>query len=273
MLKNTFIAIAAATTLSTQTLASELILSIDQQPTAAVLDLNNTADPSTSKPQKNWSITYTPYIWAAGIKTTAELGGLPGMESDLAFKDVIDKADMAYMHNLEFRMGQWGLMNEIIYFDLSDSSEPDGKLVDKIEAGASEGIYDLAVTFNPKTSENTQFILGVRRVDVELVLDIQSLANNIGNKRSLDKTWDNLLIGMKQEVPIDANWKLGFKADYAGNLSDEDVFILTADANYTMNDLMDLRFGYRYASMHVASEEISIDQSAAGSFLGLAFNW
>lgn len=230
---------------------------------------------STAESASDWKVDWTPYIWASSLDAGVGLGNLPEVESQLGFADLIDKADTAFMHHLEIRKGQWGIVNEIIYLDLSDSSTPGaGVVVDSVDVGVTQGIYDLAASYTPEQLENTSFLLGLRYIDVNLDVRINSNLNGpLAGKHSHGEDWSNLLVGVHQRIPFSDNWTLGLKADYAGDLGDEESYILTAGLDYSIREFMSLKFGYRHAAVDFDSSDFSLDETVAGPYLGLGFHW
>jgi hypothetical protein len=71
--------------------------------------------------------TMTPYAWAAGLKgDVATLSGLPAVEVDASFSDVLDSTDIALMLAGEMRQGKWGLLVDLVYLDLAPQADTRG---------------------------------------------------------------------------------------------------------------------------------------------------
>jgi hypothetical protein len=221
-----------------------------------------------------WQVSWTPYIWASSLSTDVGFRNLPELETQVDFKDLIKNTDMAYMHFLEFKKGNWGLMNDFIYFDVSDSGNPgNGILINEIEAGVKQSFFDLAASYTPDNMPNTTFYAGLRRINVELDLAIDANIDPLNRRLGHKENWTNFLVGIRQVFPINDRWFGALKADYSGDFGDETGFILNAGLDYTMTELLSLKFGYRYASVDFESTDFTFDQTASGPFVGLSFNW
>ncbi len=226
--------------------------------------------PAMAATDNDWKISWTPYIWAANIGADVTVNDRVSGSGELDFDDLLDKVDGAFMHYLHARKGEWGIVNEIIYLDISDSIEPDGTLVDRVEAGLTEGIIDLAASYSPNQIDNTIFFVGLRRIDVDIDLDIEG---QLADSRSREEDWTNLLLGIQYLIPVEKNWLIGLKADYASDFGDETSYILTLGADYIMTDLLSLKFGYRSAKIEFESSDFKLNQTTDGTYLGLSFNW
>ncbi len=120
---------------------------------------------------------------------------------------------------------------------------------------------------------NTTFYAGLRRLSVDLNMVIDANIDVLDGRLSRKEDWTNILVGVRQVIPINDRWFAALKADYAGDLGDETSFILNAGLDYTMTDLLSLKFGYRYASVDYESSDFTFDQTSNGPFVGLSFNW
>jgi len=166
------------------------------------------------------------------------------------------------------------LMNDFIYFDVSDSGYPGkGILINGIDAGVKQSIFDLAGSFTPDNMPNTTVYAGLRRVNIELDMVIDANIDPLDRQFGHKENWTNILVGIRQVLPINERWYGALKVDFSGDFGDETVFVLNAGLDYTMTDLLSLKFGYRYASVDFKSTDFTFDQIASGPFVGLSFNW
>lgn len=221
--------------------------------------------------EESWDINWTPYLWAANLQADVKAGPIDG-GADLDTKDILDKLDMAFMHYLEFSKGDWGIANEIIYLDLSQTTQgPIGGAV-QAEVGLTQLINDLVVTYKIDDTGNTTLIAGARYNSLDMGVDI--IGPDSGTiPLSSKESWTNVLFGLRQIVPINNEWSFLFKGDVATDFSDELSYILTAGANYQMTDLLDLKFGYRYAKVEFKKDTFDLDETVDGAFVGMTFKW
>ncbi|MCP4878833.1 MAG: hypothetical protein GY896_25550 [Gammaproteobacteria bacterium] len=88
-----------------------------------------------------------------------------------------------------------------------------------------------------------------------------------------DKSWTNLLVGVRQVYPINDKWGVWIIGDIASDFDDEQSYMITLGANYVMTDLLDLKFGYRYMEIDYEDSDIEINETIDGAFVGLTFKW
>ena len=221
----------------------------------------------------DWKISWTPYLWGANIKADVTVNNLVSGSGELEFDDLVEKLDSAFMHYLHASKGEWGIANEIIYFDISESVESgSGVIVGSADVGLTQSIFDLAASYAPNHIDNTTFFFGLRRIGIDIDLDIESALNGpLAGSHSVEEDWTNLLIGVLYQIPLDKGWLLGVKADYGGDFGDEESYVLTLGADYSMTDLLSLKFGYRYAKIEFDSSDFKLDQTTDGGISGIGF--
>ncbi len=220
----------------------------------------------------SWNVSWTPYIWAASLDADVKLGPAGGSGS-LDFDDILDKLDMTYMHHLDINNGRWGFLNEIIYFDLSDTKSAPIAGVASAKVNSKQGIYDFAGTYRIGDDGTGLVIFGARYIDLEMGITTSSAIPGFNRNINLNESWTNLLLGVQKSFPLAENWDVAVKGDIATDYSDELSYILTLGFNYTMTDLLDLKFGYRYAGLEYENNQFEFDEKAGGAFVGLTFNW
>lgn len=227
---------------------------------------------TTESPEKDWNVNWTPYIWAANLEADVKLGPV-NTTGTLDFSDIVDKMDAAFMHLLEFNKGRWGISNEIIYFDLSDSKTGPIANIVRADVGMKQSIIDLTGTYKATEDGNTTVLAGLRYIALDMDIKTTSGIPLLNQSISKKEDWTNLLVGVRQIFPINESWSLMAKGDIATDFSDEMSYILTVGANYTMTDLLDLKVGYRYAGVDYENSEFTFEETADGLFTGLTFKW
>ena len=70
-------------------------------------------------PAGEWQYEFTPYLWGAAMKGDVQGGALPKISVDASFSDITKVLDFGLMGAFEARKGQWGLVFDAIYMDLS----------------------------------------------------------------------------------------------------------------------------------------------------------
>lgn len=81
-----------------------------------------------------WSFQLTPYLWMIGIEgDLATLSGVPPVEVDWSFADVLDNLDLAFASFLEARHGAFSILTELSYLRLGGEADLRGPLLDDVE--------------------------------------------------------------------------------------------------------------------------------------------
>src|SRR6476620_4895597 len=74
-----------------------------------------------------WTFAFAPYLWAAGMKGDIGQFGLPEVEVDLSFLDILNHFDIGVMGVGEARHDRFGFLTDLMYIKLSAGSEVDPK--------------------------------------------------------------------------------------------------------------------------------------------------
>ena len=95
----------------------------------------------------DWTIA--PYLWASDVAMDVSINGDPALGVDVAFKDLLDKLDMAFMGHVEASSGSFGGFFDVIYISLGDDQVinlgPGGPILGDLEVDMdlSMNIYEL----------------------------------------------------------------------------------------------------------------------------------
>src|SRR5690348_11728253 len=102
---------------------------------AAAADIASPQEPVG--PDGGWTFTFAPYLWAAGMKGDIAQFGLPEVDVDLSFSDIMKNFDIGVMGVGEARNGRFGILTDLLYLKLSAGNHVDPK-------GPFEGDIDLS---------------------------------------------------------------------------------------------------------------------------------
>ncbi|MCP4333217.1 MAG: hypothetical protein GY785_11225 [Gammaproteobacteria bacterium] len=222
--------------------------------------------------EEEWQLNWTPYLWAANMSVDIDFGAGP-ISTDLDFDDIVDKLEAGFMHYLEFKKGRWGIANEIIYLNIADSK--DGPIAGFAEADVDlkQHVIDLVGTYYAGADENTMIYGGVRYINLDLEIETTSNLTPLNQELDGGNDWTNLVVGVRQTVPINDQWRFIAKGDIASDFGDELSSVITLGARYDVSELLDIKFGYRYALIEYEDSDFEFDQTIEGVFAGLGFNW
>jgi hypothetical protein len=212
------------------------------------------------------SYTLTAYVWGAGINGEQTLLGLPTVDLDLSFGDILDNLDFALAGMLEVRGGgRAGFLGELNYVALSAAATGPGGLVtgtldSKAFFALAAGTYEIA-------KENTyavQAIGGLKyfRFENDLALSPGSVAG------SVTESWVDATIGLKARFELAPDWSLTTWAMVGAGGSDLSWDALAA-VNYEFNPAWSVSLGYRAIGIDYTSPEFSYDIVQSGPILGI----
>jgi hypothetical protein len=103
---------------------------------ASAADLPVPTQPTVVTPAlaPEWEFSIAPYFWAAGLDGEIGLFGLPDVEVDESFKDIMETFDFGAMAVTEIRHGRFGVFTDLMYAKTSDAAAtPLGILADKVK--------------------------------------------------------------------------------------------------------------------------------------------
>src|SRR5439155_21780998 len=66
-------------------------------------------------PEREWTITVAPYLWAAGINGDVGLFGREPVKVDESFSDIFQDLKFGGMAVAELHNGTWGLFGDVVY--------------------------------------------------------------------------------------------------------------------------------------------------------------
>lgn len=236
---------------------------------------------SAAAEQGGWDFEVTPYFFAAGLNGTA---GARGIEADVdaSFSDMWDNLDAGLMGLFLARRGPWTLGFEGIYFKVADQASktvtgPFGQVSVKgaLDVSASVTVLQPSLWYRVRDNRTTVDLgAGLRYTSLDLDLDVKiSTEPGIvfpggGASFSGSESWIDLVVGASVIHPISDRWSLLGYADLGGGGSSL-TYQIVAGANWTLNDRLTAKAGYRYVYWDYEDDGTVWDISASGPYLGL----
>jgi hypothetical protein len=235
----------------------------------------------------DWTIA--PYLWTSDVAMDVSINGDPTLGADVAFKDLVDKLDMAFMGHIEASSGSFGGFFDVIYISLGDEKVinlgPGGPILGDLEVDTnlSMNIYELGGLYRIRgdglASSAFDIIGGLRQIDMTTNLNIVLPgpgAMPVGGKIDISET--DLFIGARLVGEFSEKWHYKLRADIAGGGTEGTINGLAA-VGYTFGQtgLFSLDLGYRYMSIELkdgdADETVKTDITMSGPVLGFIFNF
>ncbi len=219
---------------------------------------------AASAASPRWSVTITPYLWAAGLDGNTAAGGV-GSEIDTGYSFLsLDNLDLTLAANVEARKGRWTVLLDGLYVEFSDAF--DRPTVDA-DVELTGRIFEFSATYPAARIEGLELVFGMRYVALDSAVQLEP-----GPVGSAGESWLDPLVGARFEHDFSDRWSVSLRGDLGGfEIASELTTNLSATFGYRMTDAMTLRFGYRALQMDFEDGGFVLDAIAQGYAIGLSF--
>ncbi len=234
-----------------------------------------------------WRWTIAPYLWTSDVKLDLTVRDRSAGGS-VAFGDLVDKLDTAFMGHVEARRGRLGLFGDAIYIDLSDSKSqsvgPGGPILGDVRADASLKleIYEAGAAWDVSGGGDVRIDLlaGIRSIeaDVNAVITLPGpLETELPIRTGPSET--DVMLGMRLVGFFAERWNWGLRSDYSFG-GTEGVFNTLAVVGYRFGEreTFSIQGGYRFMSLNLEGstprgEMTEANIELSGPVLGLLFRF
>jgi hypothetical protein len=206
--------------------------------------------------REGWTFTFAPYGWAAGLSGDVGVFGLPPVEVDLSFEDILDHLDFAAFAVGEARYGRFSIIGDVSYVKLSGAAgTPRGVLASSVEVSSEQfmGLIGAGYSVVDTSSARLDVFGGARiwSADTEISFSGGLLD---GISRSDGDTWVDGVVGLRGNYSITPRIYLtGWGLIGAGEADvDWDV---AAAVGYRFNDRIEAVAGYRALGVDFSNDE------------------
>ncbi|RPJ45145.1 MAG: hypothetical protein EHM16_13570 [Betaproteobacteria bacterium] len=253
---------------------------------ASVLALGaGAAAAQTAPAASGWQYEITPYFWGAGMKGDVQGGALPKISIDVGISDILDVLDFGLMGAFEARKGQWGLLFDAIYMDLSMSATASrtgpGPIGATATANANFGMKEtvLAAAVAYRTVEGrspVDVVGGLRYVKLEANADINGsfFAQTGTVARSADQDWVDPYVGARIQHLVNDRWTLVGYGDIGGfGIGSDFTWQVSAGANYNFSKSVSGIVGYRILYADYDKSGFLYDMKNSGFYAGVGIRF
>lgn len=220
-----------------------------------------------------WEYSASLYLFMA--ETTSGISGpLGGVESTLSFSDALSNLDFAFMGTFEASDGQWSLIADYMYTDLSFRGDTPGPAF----TGA-----DTSVTTQVLSGYVAYRVLDDANVDVDIAGGFRWFNADVGitlvggsgpaPSRSFDDTSFDPLIAARVRFQIAPRWEGAAVVDYGGFSSDSETWQVLLLAAYEINDNWAIKGGYRYLDIDQTTNGRTLSFTQSGPILGVSYRF
>jgi hypothetical protein len=250
-------------------LGIQLLLPLALAGPAAAADLYPVGEPipAITEPggfEARWQVAGAIYLFAPSLKGTVGVGGLPTVDVDASFSDILDYLDFAFMAVGEARRDRIGVFGDILYTKLSGGTDIlDGlvsaSLTNQVFIGTLMGEYRVADW-------------GKSSVDLMAGGRVWGVTNDLaigGFSASSDQWWVDPMIGVKSRLQGASRWYLtGWGMIGGFGVSSDIDWDLFGGVGYEVSDRFSLVGGYRAVGVDYSSGGFVFDIVEQGPIFG-----
>lgn len=222
------------------------------------------------KTESGWTFAFVPYFWAAGLSGDVAQFGLPEVQVDASFSDILDHLDFGAMAMGEARYGPYSIFGDVIYSKISgQSGTPRGILATGVELSSETfaGLLGAGYSVYEDNAARLDIVGGGRVWSVKSELSFSGGFLD-GRSATDEATWVDGMAGFKGTYSITPEIYLtGWGLIGAGGADlDWDV---AAAIGYNFNDTVSALAGYRALGVDYSNDGFVFDVVQQGPMLGL----
>ena len=237
------------------------------------------ADPSFETPppaETGWTFNMAPYVWAAGLEGTVGQFGLPPVEVDASFIDVMKNFEFGFMGAGEARYGRFGIAMDLQYIKISvDADTPQGVAADSIEVTSTTLSAFGAAMYRLVESDqgSLDVMAGARLWSVDTDLDPQGGALGPADFSDGD-VWVDPMIGAKGRFNLSDEFYLtGWGLIGGFGVGSDFTWDVMGAIGYEITGSTSLIAGYRALSVDYSSGAFVFDVVEQGPILGASIKF
>ncbi len=208
--------------------------------------------------------------------TTSKSGAVAATTS-LSAGDVLDALDFAFMAAGEIHYGRFGLLQDVVYADLSNSGNLSGQSASKVNVGTQMLLSTTAFGYRVYDQDGWQIepYAGARYVSLETDVKVTG-GGPLGRVRAagVDLNWWDPIIGIRGRAPITQKLSASGFADIGGfGAGSKFSWEIFAGLDYAVTPRISAAAGFRYLSIDYESDRADLKLHTYGPLLGATFRF
>jgi Protein of unknown function, DUF481 len=233
-----------------------------------------TPDPQPVVTESGWTFSVAPYFWAAGLSGDVSQFGLPVVEVDSSFSDILDNLDFAAMAIAEARYDRYSIFGDLMYVKVSAGrATPLGIVATNVDVSSETfaGLIGAGYSVFQSDAGRLDVVAGVRVWNVDT--DIGFTGGILDGVSASDgATWVDGLVGVRANYSITPEVYLtGWGLVGAGGADlDWDV---AAALGYRFNERFSAVAGYRALGVDYEDNGFVFDVVEQGPIVGLVVHF
>jgi opacity protein-like surface antigen len=241
---------------------------------AAAADLAPPEEPVA--PDGGWTFTFAPYLWAAGMQGDIAQFGLPEVDVDLSFSDIMQNFDIGVMGVGEARHDRFGILTDLMYVRLSAGNhvDPKGPIDADVDLTTETFTFLGAAEYRLIDNEagTLDALAGARLWWVST--DIDFSGNEIDASGNDSETWVDPMIGFRGRLNLSPDFFLTSWGMIGGFcVSSDFTWDVMGGLGYQVTDSISLVAGYRGLGVDYRNDGFVFDVTQDGPILGAVFRF
>lgn len=223
-----------------------------------------------------WEFQVTPYAWMSGLNgEVGSIPGLPPVDVDMSFGDILDDLEFAGMVFASARKGPWVVLLDATYARTSTTEGLGGVIFDSVRIKSETATLAAAVGRRVIATPGASLdaYAGARAWWLDNKFELRTVAGGQSN-RTEDASWVDPLIGVAARFDPAQDWTV-FGALEVGGFgvgADFEWSVLTG-ATYRFNDTVGMTLGWRHLDVDYDEDGVVYDVSQSGPVLGATFRF
>jgi hypothetical protein len=237
------------------------------------------ADPAYGQARESgsgWSVQLTPYLWMIGIEgDLATLSGVPSVEVDWSFADVLDNLDFAFASFLEARHGAFSVLTELSYLRLGGEADLRGALLDDVTLTTGVLFVTGFTTYEALVGRGWQLdaLAGARVWHARTELDLGP-GLLPGRRSDESEAWVDPLVGARIRIDLGRGVSATGLADVGGfDIGSAVTWEMMATVDFRFNERILGHAGYRHMRVDYQDGDFLYDVELSGPIVAATFQF
>ncbi|WOK37174.1 hypothetical protein [Sphingomonas sp. C3-2] len=245
-----------------------------------VTDIDPAVLPASEQPQdrSRWRVEVAPYIWSAGMKgRAATLPGLPAVDVDMSFKDVVRDLSFGIIGSVAARRENLVIFADVYYARIRTSEEIPSPLFTGVNVRNEtfSGLLSAGYVLTPPGPITVQAVAGVRAWSMETEIDLKSPIPALSLQTKARKQWVDPVVGIQMAAKLAPRWSVEFGASTGGfGIASDWMLGLAGSVSYHLDRHWVLGVGYRHLAVDYRSRDGFIfDAALSGGLIGARYHF
>lgn len=220
-----------------------------------------------------WTYDLSMNLWFSATGVTADTPN-GQVDAELSFSDAIQDLDFAFMGTAEARNGRWGLVSDLLYFNLTaDGPTPDGVLFREVAAGTKITVLSALVAYrvHEDAAMAVDLAAGVRGFWTDIDT---TFVGNVAQTEVLGQTknWVDPIVAARVRMAFSDQW-FGTVMMDAGGTGDTSTWQALATVGYRLTENWALQGGYRYLEAEWDTDYGKSSLDFSGPIIGVTYRF